>query len=293
MHDQADQLRKLVRDAVERHGTLAPGAPLVAIAAAQREVGATTIACGLAQELARLGKQVILVDANFTHPSVAVAFDAKRRGTLDELLAGSRRGGEILTPAAENIRLLAGVECFDPAQLTNDAFENLTAELTALARHADVVLIDVGAGMNPWINRLWLAAHQVLLVTETQSAAMLEAYAAVKMSQFDRLAEKLQLVVTRCDAPADAARLHAGFTATCERFLGFSIRPPAVLPTFAAEDRAAYQRSLRLIAADLACDFRALAARMPARGAVGCRLSAVGQNTAHDRSGRQPTADSR
>jgi flagellar biosynthesis protein FlhG len=292
MHDQADQLRKLVRDAVERHGALAPGAPLVAIAAGQREVGATSIACGLAQELARLGKQVILVDANFTAPAIAPFFDAKPRGTLAELLAGKRRAIEILTPVAENIRILAGVDRFDPAQVAGEALENLTAELAALARHADVVLLDVGAGMNPWINRLWLAAHQVLLITNTHSAAMLDAYTAVKMSQFDRIADKLQLVVTRCDAAADAARLHAGFAATCEKFLGFTVRPPAVLPTFTADDRAAYQRSLRLVAADLACDFRALAARMPARRAVGSRLSAISQTVATFPSGRQPTAES-
>jgi hypothetical protein len=65
-----------------------------------------------------------------------------------------------------------------------------------------------------------------------------------------------------------------------------------VLPTFTADDRAAYQRSLRLVAADLACDFRALAARMPARRAVGSRLSAISQTVATFPSGRQPTAES-
>jgi flagellar biosynthesis protein FlhG len=292
MHDQADQLRRLVRDAVERHGVLAPGGPLVAISAGQSGVGATTAACGLARELARLGKQVTLVDAHLARPAIAAAFDAKPRGTLAEVLAGKRRAVEILTPAAENIRVLAGVGDFDAAQLTSEACECWHAELTALTRHADVVLVDVGAGMNPWIDRLWLAAQQVLLVTDTQSTAMLEAYAAVKMSQFDRLAEKLQLVVTRCDAPADAACVHAGMTATCERFLGFSLRPPSVLPAFTPGDPAAYRRSLRLIAADLACDFRALAARMPARRTGGSRRSALGQTPDISPLGRQPTADS-
>ncbi|HYO25319.1 MAG TPA: hypothetical protein VEQ85_10260 [Lacipirellulaceae bacterium] len=131
--------------------------------------------------------------------------------------------------------------------------------------------------MTPWVDQLWQLAHRVLLVTTPAPAAVVDAYAAVKHSHHQRLAGKLQLVVTRCDAPADAARIHAGFSETCVRFLGQAIGPPAILPTFPRSAAAStgahpptadpYARSLRLLAADLACDFRALAARLPERGA--------------------------
>ena len=71
MPDQASHLRQLVRASVHADATLAPGGPVIALSGAQREVGVTTAACGLARELARLGKQVILIDANLHRPAVA------------------------------------------------------------------------------------------------------------------------------------------------------------------------------------------------------------------------------
>jgi flagellar biosynthesis protein FlhG len=264
MHDQADQLRRLVREAVQLRGDLAPGAPLVVVSGAQPQLGATTLACGLARELARLGKRVTLIDANLAAPGVAAAFDAEPYGTFADVLAGRRRAIEVLTPAADNIHLLAGAEEPSAIPLGAEACSHFHTELAAISRQCDAVLIDAGAGMNPWVDRLWQLASRVLLATAPATSAVLDAYAAVKLSYYEYTAGKLQLVVTRCDDAADAARVHAGMSATCERFLGSPLNPPAVLPLVAA-DEAAYQRSLRLLAADLACEFRAVAARFSSR----------------------------
>jgi flagellar biosynthesis protein FlhG len=265
MHDQADQLRRLVREAVELRGELAPGAPLIVVSGAQRHLGASTIACGLARELTSLGKQITLVDASFAAPRLAAMLAVEAPGSLADVLAGSRRAIEVLTPAGENLRLLAAAPGHANVELSADAFARLHGELVAVARQCDALVIDAGAGMNPWVDRLWQLASHVLLVAAPASASVVDAYAAVKLSRHDRLAGKLQLVMARCDAAADAARIHAGFSDTCERFLGQSVKPPAVLPAFGDTPDANFQRSLRLLAADLACDFRVLAARLPRR----------------------------
>lgn len=278
MHDQADQLRRLVREAVELRGELAPGAPLIVVSGAQRRLGASTIACGLAGELTSLGKQIALVDANFVAPSLAAMLDVEPPGTLADVLAGARRAIEVLTPAAENLRLLAAEPGEVDVELSAEAFSRIHGELVALARQCDAIVIDAGAGTSPWVDRLWQLANHVLLVATPAPASVVDAYAAVKLSRHDRLAGKLQLVVTRCDAAADAARIHAGFNDTCERFLGQSVKPPAVLPAFGEAPDATFQRSLRLLAADLACDFRALASRLPrktGRCAVGNGVNRV------------------
>jgi flagellar biosynthesis protein FlhG len=265
MHDQADQLRKLVREAVDQHVDLAPGAPIIAISGAQPEVGATTLACGLARELARFGKQVVLIDANLAAPALAERLHAKPLGTLADVLAGTRRAIEVLAAPADGIRLLGSAASTSPPPLDAEACARLQSELAALCRQSDAVLVDAGHGMTPWVDRLWQLASQVLLVAAPASSSIIDAYAAIKQSQHERIASKLQLAVTRCDAGADADRIYAGLSATCERFLGHPLKPPAVLPTLSADDDALFQRSVRLLAADLACDCRALAARIPSR----------------------------
>jgi MinD-like ATPase involved in chromosome partitioning or flagellar assembly len=268
MHDQADQLRKLVRDAVAVRGDLAPGAPIVAVTGGAPGVGATTLACGLARELARLGKHVVLVDANLTRPAVADAFNCKQPGTLADILAGKRCAVELLTPAAAGIHVVAGAAA-SAAQVDDQSLDRLLAEIAALSQQADVILIDAGAEMTPWTDRLWQAASQILLVTTPTDDALLAAYAAVKLSRHDLLDARLRLVVNRSASDAQAASAAARFGATCRRFLSLVSQRHAALPATSPQQLESpdgddpFSRAIRLLAADIACDSRATAFRLP------------------------------
>jgi MinD-like ATPase involved in chromosome partitioning or flagellar assembly len=285
MHDQADQLRKLVRQAVAIHGDLAPGAPIIALSGAAAAVGVTTAACGLARELARLGKQVIIVDANVgQHAGAKELYDmfqlplrqgegrgeGKHPYTLANILDGTRRAIEVLIPCENGVKLIAGVPHSAPASLDANAYSRLVTELADLSRQADVVLVDAGHGMTPWINRLWQLARQVFLLATPDNDAVLGAYAAVKLSQHDRLDARLRLVVNNAASDQQAADAAARFGKTCRRFLGLVTQRHTALPADAPreaappEDDSPYRRALRLLAADLAGDCRAHAYRIPA-----------------------------
>jgi len=301
MHDQADQLRKLVRATVQVDATIAPGGPIIALSGGRAGVGVTTIACQLARELARLGKQVVLIDANLQRPNVTKLFNSTIQapapsgpdqvrqdeanplwrtcsepcGTLMDVLAGARRAVEVLSATADDgVRLLAGCSAASLPPLDRQALDHLIRETTALSRQVDVVLIDAGHGMNAWIDRLWQLARQVLLVSTPESAALLDSYAAVKLSQFHRLEGKLRLLLNRAIDESEALPLAERFEETCQRFLFITPKDPATLPAFSRRELAAgkgptaagpdepFQRGVRLLAADLACEFRVAALRL-------------------------------
>lgn len=279
MHDQADQLRKLVRQAVAIDGSLAAGCPVIVVSGARPGTGVTTTACRLAHELANLGKQVVLIDANLTTPNAAKLLTTDRASaptspdqawsgsaSITEVLAGTRRAVEVLVSAADGVQLLPGHASAEPPPLDREAVARFLGEIGAITHQCDVVLIDAGSGMNSWIDRLWQFARQVLLVTTPDSTAVLEGYAAVKLAQFHRLDGKLRLLVNRCPNDAEAAPLAKRFDETCRRFLAIATRPPASLPPYSDEPTASdeqFLRASRLLAADLACDFRASALRLP------------------------------
>lgn len=301
MHDQADQLRELVRQSVRADGALVPGAPVIAVSGGQPGAGATTIACRLARELARLGKQVVLVDANLERPSAPKHFAASPlycpprspdqarsgphaanspdqawtgphqdpsglNGTLAEVLAGTRRAVEVLSPAHDGVRLLAGCPAGAAPPLDARAVQRFLAEIAALSRQVDVIVLDAGSGMNSWVDRLWQAARQILIVATPEPAALIDCYTAVKLSQFHRLDGKLRLTVNCCADPADAAPLARRFAETCLRFLFITPKQPVAIPAGrgrAGGDEDAFARAMRLLAADLAGDFHATSLRLP------------------------------
>jgi MinD-like ATPase involved in chromosome partitioning or flagellar assembly len=280
MHDQADQLRKLVRATVEADAALTPGGPVIALSGGQPQAGTTTIACGLARVLARLGKQVVLIDANLQRPRAheLLGFpddSSKARSPLTEslhdVLTGKRRAVEILAATNEDsLRLVHGCQPDSTPPLDRAAVDRFATELAALSSHVDVVLIDAGSGMNAWIDRLWQLARQVLLVATPGSQSLLDSYAAVKLSQHHRLEGKLRLLVNRATDESDIPLVATRFEETCQRFLFISPQPPASLPAFARSARSdataaseePFHRAVRLLAADLACDFRVAALRL-------------------------------
>ena len=157
MHDQADQLRKLVRDVVDVRGDLAPGAPVIAVTGARPASASPPSLAACART--RPPRQA-------SRPRRRQPRRPRRRRRLPRQTPRHarrrprrpRRAVEILAPGADNIRILAGARHADATHLNREAIARLQSELAAVCRQSDVVLIDAGDGMNPWIDRLWQLA---------------------------------------------------------------------------------------------------------------------------------------
>jgi len=263
MSDQADKLRKLVRNTVQQHPSLAPGVPLVVLSGGKGGVGVSTVATELAHELAALGKRSVLVDANPLQPDITSQCGFDVDGCLADVLDGSRSAVEVLRPVGESIQLLPGRWAPEkPPELNNGAVFRLLDALRCLHAQADVVLLDAGSGMSPWIGQLWKSAQQILLISTDESVAVMDSYAAVKLSPWGDVDGKIRLVTNACNDPQVAKTIGDRFEATCRRFLGIKMAPAATLATRPdivttvtqrheqASDRE-FRRSIRLLAADV------------------------------------------
>ncbi|NOY29181.1 MAG: MinD/ParA family protein [Planctomycetes bacterium] len=264
MRDQADQLRQLVRKTVKDHPSLEPGVPLVVVSGATKNVGTSTVAVQLARELARLGKRAVLVDANLQQPKVSAYFDQDPEATLVDILSGNRSAVEVLRPVGDSIQLLPGRWTPEaPPEMDRTAVRRMLSEFRALGAHADVVILDAGDGTSPWLQQLWKAAHQVLLVTTLDSDVMKASYSAVKLAPWGDVDGKVRLVVNQCDKDQQAQQAADRFAVTCRRFLGVNIgQPTAVVKRATCDDLfadracsnqgdAPFKQSMRLLAAEV------------------------------------------
>jgi len=223
MTDQAFHLRALVRAAAQA-GAGAPFPPprKIVVCGGKGGAGATTIAVNLSIAFARLGSRVVLVDADMNHADVAAHCQLETRDTLADVLSARRTVHEVLTRGPAGIQIVAGdwsstsvPDCSPAAQ------DRLLAELDRLGRHADLVVLDVGSGLNHVVRRFWQAADAVLLVTTPDRVAIMDAYAAIKvLGAHCELA--IRIIANRADA-LTAAHMHGRLNGACERFLNRSI----------------------------------------------------------------------
>jgi flagellar biosynthesis protein FlhG len=226
MHDQADQLRALVRKAMHCDARLVSQAPRkIVVCGGKGGVGCTTIAVNLAIGLARQGARTVLVDADMNRADVAKLCHLETRDTLADVLSGRRTVHEVLHPGPAGVQVLVGAwsgrnvpDCSPRAQ------ERLIRELDCLGRHADVVVLDVGSGLNQVVRRFWHSADCVLLVTTSDKIAIMDAYAAIKMLCADRGELHVHTLVNRADG-STAADVHARIDQACRRFLNRMVAP--------------------------------------------------------------------
>lgn len=224
MHDQADELRELVRRTSAAATDLSHHTPrIVTITGGKGGVGTTTIAANLGVALALSGRRVVLVDADLDGADCAALCHIEARLSIADILAGRHNVHEVLTRGPAGLLVVPGpwspeeaVSCSPAAQ------DRLLSELRGLGPHADIVLIDAGSGMNRVVSRFCQAAEQLLMVTTPDPIAILDSYASIKVLHTGRPELPVRSVVNLADENT-AAAVHQRLDQVCQRFLGKSI----------------------------------------------------------------------
>ena len=107
-------------------------------------------------------------------------------------------------------------------------------QLDQLERHADWAIIDAGCGLNQVVRRFWQAADEVLLVATGEAAAIMDAYAAIKLFLGELPQAIVRTVVSQSASDAEAAAVHARLATAARRFLGMSLANAGSVPRDAA-----------------------------------------------------------
>lgn len=233
MHDQADELRQLVlRTAATSRIAATPPPPLIVVSGGKGGVGASTLAVNLTVILARLGRRAVLVDADFNQPDATALCNIKEADTVVDVLTGRRTVHEVLQPGPAGIQILPGA--WAPDQLTNCspmAQQRMLTELGRLGAHADVVIIDAGNKVDPVTERFWQAADLVLLVTTSESAAIMDSYAAIKvLAPRDSAAVPICTLVNKTIDSSAAREAAARIQQASLRFLNLEVSSGPDIP---------------------------------------------------------------
>lgn len=229
MFDQANELRELVRREADRLQTSAKGRPEFLVVSGGRDgVGTTTVALSLAIEATRLGRRVLLVDADSNRGDVASICRLEERYTLADVLSARRSVGEAIQPGPAGIWVLPGgwmgngdgLEEISAGQFRT----RLTQPLKALDERFDLVVMDAGNGANRAVAERWQAADAVLLLTTTDQSSIMDAYAAVKQSGVKEASTPVHCLVNMSPDDETAANVFGRLEQSCRRFLGIRLQ---------------------------------------------------------------------
>lgn len=223
MPDQANDLRKLVRQCVPAPATAAAVSRRIVVFGGKGGVGTTTISVNLAAALARRTVRTLLIDAAGSGDA-AIACRIDPRYTLADVLSGAHTVVEALHPGPSDLEVLAGVRGRTPsAEDSPAAWDRLLADLAALNPPPGAIVLDGGNHPDRTARRLWQAADLLLLVTTPETAAVMSTYASIKVLAESGKMAPIHLLVNMAASSEVAEDVYGRLAQACRRFLALPL----------------------------------------------------------------------
>jgi flagellar biosynthesis protein FlhG len=227
LNDQAAGLRAM-RSGQTQQSQTGQGNPkpvrVIAVASGKGGVGKTNVSVNLGVSLSKLGKRVLLMDADMGLANVDIMLGLQTPYNLAHVLDGTKTLKEVIVegpsglkiiPAASGVKRMAQLTAMENAGIIN-AFSELNGEL-------DVLIIDTAAGIADSVVSFCRAAQDVLVVVTDEPASITDAYALIKVLSRDYQVTRFRLLANMVRSEQHGRQLYDKFSRVCEQFLDVSL----------------------------------------------------------------------
>ncbi|MDF2800167.1 MAG: hypothetical protein K0S61_70 [Anaerocolumna sp.] len=218
--DQAQQLRNIIKQQNQTRST----ARVITVTSGKGGVGKSNISVNLGITLSRLGKRVVILDADFGFANVEVMLGIRPDYNLSDLMFRGKGLQEIITKGPENIGFISGGSGISElSNVSRTQIEYLTQKLYELDEIADIIIIDTGAGLSESVIEFVMASSEVLLVVTPEPTSITDAYALLKILNrkldFSTEQTAIKMIANRIDSKEEARQLYMKLNMVVEKFL--------------------------------------------------------------------------
>jgi flagellar biosynthesis protein FlhG len=229
--DQAEGLRNMINGTPVDLKTLrsAPSASLppanspqvISISSGKGGVGKTNIVANLGLALTRLGKRVLVLDADLGLANIDILLGLTPRFTIEHLLTGQKRLQDILVSGPEGMVILpAGSGIPELTELNEGQKLFLLNEMDQLSQRIDLLLIDTGAGIAANVLYFNLAAQESIIIITPEPTSLTDAYALIKVLATRHQKKHFIVLANAVANELEAKEVFRKISLVADRFLG-------------------------------------------------------------------------
>jgi flagellar biosynthesis protein FlhG len=238
MEDQAEKLREIMR---QKKGGLkalsspvgqsgktvekASNARIITVTSGKGGVGKTNLSVNMAISFARIGKKVVVMDADLGLANVNVMLNMIPKYNLYHVIKKQKTIREILVETEYGISIVAGASGFSQiANMGENDRKDFISELETLS-NADIIIIDTSAGVSSNVMDFIVTADDAVIITTPEPTAITDAYGIIKIiaTEYDAPSMELKLVVNRARGAAEAKNVASRIINIAGQFLNLKV----------------------------------------------------------------------
>ncbi len=218
--DQAEQLRILKAGRQQPK----PLARVITVTSGKGGVGKSNTSINLAVQFRKMGKRVIILDADFGLANIEIMFGAVPKHNLCDLIYQGKKITDIITWGPMEVGFISGGSGIaGMSNLNRDYLAYIIQNLAQLDSLTDIIIVDTGAGISDAVLEFLVASGEILLVTTPEPTSITDSYSLLKAlyrhERFDAENTKVKLVANKVAKETDGKVLYDKLNAVVERYL--------------------------------------------------------------------------
>ena len=192
----------------------------ITIASGKGGVGKTNIVANLGIALRKMGKEVLIFDADLGLSNIDVLLSLAPKYSIDHVIRGEKSLKEIIVEGPAGIRVLpAGSGIQELTSLNEFQRLRILEEFENYNENIDIMLIDTSAGISENVSFFCSAVQEVIILTTPEPTSITDAYALIKVLHNKYKEEKFSLVVNLIKNEDEAKLVYKRLAMVTEKFL--------------------------------------------------------------------------
>ncbi len=194
---------------------------VISITSGKGGVGKTNVVANLAFAFSRMGRKVLVLDADLGLANIDVLLGLTPQYTIEHFLRGEKSLSEILTKGPGGMSILpASSGVYELVNLSETEKLFLLNEVDLIADEIDLLLIDTGAGISSNVLYFNTAAQESIVIATPEPTSITDAYALIKVLSTRFNKKDFMILINLAKSAEEAKEVFQKISRAADHFLG-------------------------------------------------------------------------
>ncbi len=223
MLDQAAKLRQMAENNEINDVPKERNTKIFTITSGKGGVGKSNIVVNMGIALSKLGKKVMIFDADLGMGNDDVLLGCIPKYNVFDIIFSGKEIQDVLIEGPYGIKLLPGGSGLSKVDDLTEVQRKMFLKKLEGIEGFDYILIDTGAGINRSVLGFIACSDELLIVTTPEPTALTDAYSLLKAVNHFKIKNTAKVIVNRVLDDKEGKNTFLKFNGAAEKFLGVKL----------------------------------------------------------------------